>query len=144
ALALMAHIATALLLAAIARRRWGDAAAFSAALLYLVASGGLVLEDSQPANFEVFMLPLMTASMLFADRRKPTAAGIAVAAATLAKQVAVTTMLPVAYLVWRRERLASVLRAAAAFAVPVAVAALLFGWSDFMFWVFTGTGSYLD
>src|SRR5207248_6284009 len=38
ALALMAHIATALLLAAIARRRWGDAAAFSAALLYLVAS----------------------------------------------------------------------------------------------------------
>jgi len=143
-LALMAHIATALLLAALARRRWGDAAAFSAALLYLVASGGLVLEDSQPANFEVFMLPLMTAAMVFADRRKSTAAGVAVAAATLAKQVAATTMLPVAYLAWRNERIAGVVRAAAAFAVPVAVAALVFGWSDFMFWVFTGTGSYLD
>jgi hypothetical protein len=28
--------------------------------------------------------------------------------------------------------------------VPIVVAALLFGWHDFMFWVFTGTGGYLD
>src|SRR6476659_5501196 len=34
-LALLAHIATALLLAAIARRRWGDTAAVVAAALYL-------------------------------------------------------------------------------------------------------------
>src|SRR4051794_24224685 len=40
-LALAAHIATALLLAAVARRRWGDAAAAMAAGLYLLASVGL-------------------------------------------------------------------------------------------------------
>jgi 4-amino-4-deoxy-L-arabinose transferase-like glycosyltransferase len=143
-LALAAHVATALLLAAIARRRWGDGPAFAAAMLYLVASAGLVVEDSQAANFEVFMLPLMCAAMLFADRDRPAASGVAAALATLAKQVAATTMLPLAYLAWRRQRFTGVLRLSAAFVVPIALAAVLFGWSDFLFWVFTGTGSYLD
>ncbi|MEY2460224.1 MAG: hypothetical protein QOG30_2054 [Acidimicrobiaceae bacterium] len=143
-LAVAAHVATALLLAAIARRRWGERAAFAAALLYLVASVGLVVEDSQAANFEVFMLPLMCASVLLADRGRNATAGLAVAGATLAKQVAATTMLPLVYLAWRRDRAPGVLRLGAAFALPIAIAAALFGWSDFFFWVFTGTGSYLD
>ena len=143
-LALVAHIVTALLLAAIARRRWGDGAAFGAAMLYLVASAGLVVEDSQAANFEVFMLPFMCAAMLLADQDRPAASGVATAAATLAKQVAATTMLPLAYLAWRRQRLAGLLRLGAAFTLPVVLAAIVFGWSDFSFWVFTGTGSYLD
>ena len=143
-LALIAHVVTALLLAAIARRRWGDGAAFGAAMLYLVASAGLVLEDSQAANFEVFMLPLMCAGMLLADRDRPELAGVATAAATLAKQVAATTMLPLAYLAWRRNGMAAVIRLGAAFVVPIAIVAIGFGWSDFFFWVFTGTGSYLD
>ena len=143
-LALLAHVFTALLLAAIARRRWGDRAAFGAAMLYLVASAGLVVEDSQAANFEVFMLPLMSAAMLLGDRERPAAAGVMTAAATLAKQVAATTLLPLTYLAWRRQRLTSVLRLAAAVVLPITVAAIAFGWSDFFFWVFTGTGSYLD
>jgi 4-amino-4-deoxy-L-arabinose transferase-like glycosyltransferase len=143
-LAVGAHVATALLLAAIARRRWGDRAAFAAALLYLVASVGLVVEDSQAANFEVFMLPLMCAAMLLADRGHNATAGLAAAGATLAKQVAATTLLPLAYLAWRRDRAPGVLRLAAAFVLPIGLAAAVFGWSDFFFWVFTGTGSYLD
>jgi hypothetical protein len=66
------------------------------------------------------------------------------AVATLAKQVAATTMLPLAYLAWRRDKLAGLVRVGLAFVVPIAIASVLFGWSDFMFWVFTGTGSYLD
>ncbi|HEX4819853.1 MAG TPA: hypothetical protein VFV00_06560 [Acidimicrobiales bacterium] len=143
-LALFAHIATALLIAAIARRRWGDGPAFAAAMLYLVASAGLVVEDSQAASFEVFMLPFMCAAMYFAERDRPVAGGVAAALATLAKQVAATTMLPLAYLAWRKQRFAGVARLAVAFVVPIAIGALLFGWSDFLFWVFTGTGSYLD
>jgi 4-amino-4-deoxy-L-arabinose transferase-like glycosyltransferase len=143
-LAVAAHVATALLLAAIARRRWGDHAALGAALLYLVASVGLVVEDSQAANFEVFMLPLMCLAMLLADRRRNASAGVAAGLATLAKQVAATTMLPVTYLAWRRDRATGVLRLGAAFVVPIVVAAAVFGWSDFLFWVFTGTGGYLD
>ncbi|HEV3225640.1 MAG TPA: glycosyltransferase family 39 protein [Acidimicrobiales bacterium] len=143
-LALLAHILTALMVAAIARRRWGDAPGFAAAMLYLVASAGLVLEDSQAANFEVFMLPLMCGSVLLADRERTAASGLAAAVATLAKQVAATTMLPIAYLAWRRDRLRGIVILGASFAVPIAVVALGFGWHDFFFWVFTGTGSYLD
>ncbi len=143
-LGIAAHVLTALLLAAIARRRWGERAAFAAALLYLVACVGLVVEDSQAANFEVFMLPLMAAAMWLADRRRPAGAGLAAAAATLAKQVAATTMLPLAYLAWRDDRMKGLVRLGAAFVLPIALAAAIFGWNDFFFWVFTGTGSYLD
>jgi len=143
-LAIAAHVATALLVAAIARRRWGDVAGMAAAVLYLVACGGLVLEDSQPANFEVFMLPLMCAGVYFGERDRHGTAGVATAFATLAKQTAATTLLPLAWLAWRRDRLRGLVRLGAAFVVPIAVAALVFGWGDFFFWVFTGTGSYLD
>jgi 4-amino-4-deoxy-L-arabinose transferase-like glycosyltransferase len=138
------YVVSALLIAALARRRWGDAAGLAAGGLYLVASGGLVLEDSQPANFEVFMTPLICAAMYFGDRERTSASGVLAALATLAKQTAATTMLPLAWMSWRRERLRGVIRLGVAFVLPIVVAALLFGWSDFMFWVFTGTGSYLD
>jgi 4-amino-4-deoxy-L-arabinose transferase-like glycosyltransferase len=143
-LAIAASAATALLLASIARRRWDDRAALGAAVLWLVASGGLVLEDSQAANFEVFMVPLMCASMWFADRAKTTASGLSLAAATMTKQVAATTLLPLTYLAWRRDRWRAVLTLAVSFAVPIVVVALLFGWSDFIHWVFTGSSGYLD
>ena len=143
-LALMAHVVTALLLAAIARRRWGDGPAFGAAMLYVVASAGLVVEDSQAASFEVFMLPLMCAAMYFADREQTAASGVATAAATLAKQVAATTLLPLAYLSWKRRGRSGLIRLGIAFVLPVAIVAIWFGWSNFFFWVFTGTGSYLD
>jgi 4-amino-4-deoxy-L-arabinose transferase-like glycosyltransferase len=143
-LAVVAHIVTALLLALIARRRWGESAAWAAALLYLVASTALVLEDSQAANFETFMLPLMCGAVLLAEGGRNVGAGVAAAGATLTKQVAATTMLPLAYLAWRRAGAAGVARLVVAFTVPIVLTAALFGWSDFWFWVFTGTGGYLD
>ncbi|HEX2381589.1 MAG TPA: glycosyltransferase family 39 protein, partial [Acidimicrobiales bacterium] len=143
-LAIGVYVVSALLLAAIARRRWGDKAGLAAGVLYLVASGGLVLEDSQPANFEVFMTPLICAAMYFGDRERTTTSGVFAALATLAKQTAATTMLPLAWMSWRRERMRGLVRLGAAFVIPVVVAAVLFGWGDFMFWVFTGTGGYLD
>jgi 4-amino-4-deoxy-L-arabinose transferase-like glycosyltransferase len=143
-LAIGTYIVSALLIAAIARRRWGDTAGLAAGLLYLVATGGLVLEDSQPANFEVFMTPLICAAMYFGDRERTHASGVFAALATLAKQTAATTMLPLAWLSWRRERLRGLIHLGVAFVLPIAIAALLFGPHDFMFWVFTGTGGYLD
>jgi 4-amino-4-deoxy-L-arabinose transferase-like glycosyltransferase len=143
-LAIGAHVCTALLLASMARRRWGVHAAFAAALLYLVASVGFVAEDSQAANFEVFMLPLMCLAMWCGRAGRNGSAGGAAAAATLAKQVAATTMLPLAFLAWRSDRAKGWLRLGAAFVLPIVVAAAVFGWNDFFFWVFTGTGSYLD
>jgi Dolichyl-phosphate-mannose-protein mannosyltransferase len=143
-LALAAHVVTALLLAAIARRRWGDRAAVTAALLYLVASGGLVLEDSQAANFEVFMLPPMVLAFWYAERARPVASGLALAMATMTKQVAAVSGLPLAYLAWRHGGRRGVMRLVVAAGFAVLVSAALFGWSDFWFWVFTGTGGYLD
>jgi 4-amino-4-deoxy-L-arabinose transferase-like glycosyltransferase len=143
-LALAAHVATALLVAAIARRRWNERAAFGAAILYLVASGGLVLEDAQPANFEVFMLPFMCAAELLGERGRDAGAGALAALATLAKQVGAATLLPLAYLAWRHRRWWGLARLAAAFGAVIVVTGLAFGWSDFYYWVFTDTGGYLD
>ena len=144
ALALGAHVVTALLLAAIARRRWGPEAAFAAAVLYLVASGGLVLEDSQPANFEVFMLPLMCASVLLVDRGRAAASGVAVGFATLAKQVGAATLLPLAYLAWTWAGRRGLALLGLGFGATILATAALFGWSEFFFWVFTDSGGYLD
>lgn len=142
--ALGAHVATALLVAALARRRWGDGPAFGAAMLYLVGSGGLVLEDGQPANFEVFMLPLMCGAMVLADRGRTVGSGAMAALATLTKQVGAATLLPLGYLAWKRERIAGLAKLAVPFAAVIVLTALVFGWSDFFEWVFTDTGGYLD
>ena len=68
-LAVLAQSATALLLAAEARRRFGDRrAAWLAALFYVLAASSFFPQDALAANFEVFMLPLMTAAFVLADR----------------------------------------------------------------------------
>jgi hypothetical protein len=92
----------------------------------------------------VFMTPLICAAMYFGDRERTRTSGVFAAFATLAKQTAATTMLPLAWLSWRRDRLRGLIQLGVAFVLPIAIAALVFGWHDFMFWVFTGTGGYLD
>jgi len=52
-LAVVAQLSTAVLLASLARRRWGDRAGRTAAVLYLLVSIGLNPEDAQAATFEV-------------------------------------------------------------------------------------------
>ena len=144
-LAVLAHALTALLLAVEARRRlrrnWSGVAA---GVLYLLAATAFRPQDAQAANFEVFMLPLMTAAMVLGIRRRPAAAGATLAVATLAKQTAATTLLPLVWLAWRARRARGVVVLAAAFSVIVLGVAAVMGFHDFFFWVFTGNGGYLD
>ena len=139
---MLAVALTALLLAAEARRRWGERAAWFAALLFVAASVAFAPQDGQAANFEVFMLPAMTAAVLLAARDRPRGSGVAVAIATLAKQTGAATLLPVLYLAWKARGRRGVTATLAAFAIPLAIVALLVGPGDLIFWAVPGNGSY--
>lgn len=141
-LAMLAVAVTALMLAAEARRRYGEAAAWWAALLFVAASVAFAPQDGQAANFEVFMIPAMTAAVLLARAGRPRSSGIAVALAVLAKQTGAATLLPVLYLAWRRDGRRGVGRALIGVAVPLAIVALLVGPGDLLFWAVAGNGSY--
>lgn len=94
-LAVAAHLATAVLLAVFARRRFGPTAGLMAGVLYLVASIGLAPPDAMAANFETFMLPASVAAIMLADRGRFAAAGFAAAVAALTKQSGGAVVLPV-------------------------------------------------
>ncbi|MDI3389465.1 glycosyltransferase family 39 protein [Streptomyces sp. B-S-A8] len=142
-LAVLAHLATAVLLASLARRRWGDGAGRTAGVLYLFLSIGLNPEDTQAATFEVFMLPATAAAMWLADRRRWAWCGAAVAAAFLAKQTGGAVLLPVLWLWWRSgARRAGILRLVAGAVLPVLAAALATDPRGFLFWTVTGSGAY--
>ncbi|MFJ3223904.1 glycosyltransferase family 39 protein [Streptomyces sp. NPDC086783] len=142
-LAVVAQLLTALLLASLARRRWGARAGRTAGTLYLLASVGLNPEDAQAATFEVFILPCTAAAMWCADRRRWGAAGAAVACAFLVKQTGGAVLVPVLWLLYRDGAgPAAALRTAAGTTLPVLGAALLTGPAGFLFWTVTGSGSY--
>ena len=90
------------------------------------------------------MVPLTALAVWFADREHPTAGGVAVGFATLAKQVAAITIAPVAYKAWERDRQRGVAHAMVGAAAPVVLAALWYGPGRFVFWVFTDSNGYLD
>lgn len=136
--------ATTVLIGSEARRRAGsDVAGVVAGLLFLLAFGAFFPGDSQAAGFELFMLLPMTAGVVLAARQHAFAAGVAIAFACLAKQTAATTMLPVAYLVWRHRGALGVQRLVIGFLAPIAVAAALLGPRPFLLWTVTGNGGYL-
>ena len=141
-IALLAVVATAMLLAIEARRRYGERAAWIAAILFVLASVAFAPQDGQAANFEVFMLPAMTAAMVFANRNRAGASGVAIAFATLAKQTGAATLLPVLYLVAKHRGRRGVAATLAGFAIPIAIVALLVGPGDLLFWAVLGNGSY--
>jgi 4-amino-4-deoxy-L-arabinose transferase-like glycosyltransferase len=141
--AMFAVALTALLLAVEARRRYGARAGWIAGVLFVLAMVAFAPQDGQAANFEVFMLPWMTAAILFARRGHGVAAGIAVAAATLAKQTGAATLLPVVYLLARARGRRGIGEAALGFSAPVAAVALAVGPSQLLYWVVLGNGSYL-
>ncbi|MEU2060180.1 glycosyltransferase family 39 protein [Streptomyces sp. NPDC013455] len=142
-LAVLAQLSTAVLLASLARRRWGDRAGRTAGVLYLLVSVGLNPEDAQAATFEVFMLPWTAAAMWCADRGRWGAAGAAVAAAFLTKQTGGAVLLPAAWLLYRRRpRRAGPALLAAGSALPVLGAALLTDPAGFLFWTVTGSAAY--
>jgi hypothetical protein len=144
-LAVFAHAITALLLASEARRRFrGRYTDLAVGVLFLLAASAFRPQDAQAANFEVFMLPFMTAAVVLGARRKVAWSGVAIAAATLAKQTAATTLLPLAWLAWKARRARGLVVLAVCFAAPVLAVAVVVGFHDFFFWVFTGSGGYLD
>jgi 4-amino-4-deoxy-L-arabinose transferase-like glycosyltransferase len=134
---------TALLLAVEARRRYGRRAAWLAGILFVCATVAFAPSDGQAANFEIFMLPSMTAAILFARRGRGAAAGVSVALATLAKQTGAATLLPVIYLLARARGKRGVAEGLAGFSVPTVLVALAFGPSQLFYWVVLGNGSYL-
>jgi hypothetical protein len=141
--AMIAIALTAWLLALEARRRWGRRAGWIAGLLCVFAMVAFAPQDGQAANFEVFMLPAMTAAVLLARRGRATSSGVAVAVATLAKQTGAATLLPVLYLVWRARGKKGLSRAAIGFAVPIGLVAFALGPGQLLYWTVLGNGSYV-
>ena len=136
--------ATAALLAAEAYRRYRNRrAALGAATLFLLASVAFFPADTQAAGFEVFMLLPMTAAVVAAGRGRAAQAGLWLALACLCKQTAVTTALPIAWLLYQSGGWRPVVRAALAGASAIGVTALFFGPSQFLLWTVTGNGGYL-
>src|SRR6266545_106015 len=131
------------MLAVEARRRYGNRAAWIAGVLMVLASVAFAPQDGQAANFEIFMLPSMTAAVLLARRGRAFSSGAAVALATLAKQTGAATLLPVLYLVWRQRGRRGVANAFGGFTLPLALVALLVGPGELLFWTTIGNGSYL-
>ncbi|MEU1625937.1 glycosyltransferase family 39 protein [Streptomyces sp. NPDC020096] len=152
--AVLAQLVTAALLAALARRRWGDRSGAAAGIGYLLISIGLAPEDSQAATFEVFMLPWTVAAFVCADRlrgprpgpamRWGALAGLAVAGAALTKQTGGAVLLPVGWLLWRSapRRARATAGLAVGFLAPLVAVALAVGPQRFLFWTVTGSGSY--
>ncbi|MFC4034926.1 glycosyltransferase [Streptomyces polygonati] len=99
--ALLAHLATALLTASLARRRWGDRPGLAAGFGVALLSVGLAPEDTQAASFEVFILPWTVAALWCADRTRFGWAGAALAVAALTKQTGLAALVPVLWLAWR-------------------------------------------
>ncbi|NUR25996.1 MAG: hypothetical protein HOV83_09145, partial [Catenulispora sp.] len=139
------------LITQIAKNRFGRHGVW-AGLLYLLGSAGMAPEDSQAASFEVFMLPWTCAAFLLADSARRhrarglpllAGAGVAAALATLTKQTAGVTMLPVMWRAWKDQRWKGLATVIPAFALPILGVALLVGFGDFFFWVFTGNSGYL-
>ena len=141
--AMVAVALTALLLTVEARRRYGTRGGWIAGILFVCAMVAFAPQDGQAANFEVFMLPSMTAAILFARRGRGVAAGAMVALATLAKQTGAATLLPVVYLLARARGKRGVGEVAAGFTVPAALIALAVGPAQLFYWAVLGNGSYL-
>jgi 4-amino-4-deoxy-L-arabinose transferase-like glycosyltransferase len=142
-MAMLASAITALLLFVEARRRHGSRAGWIASLLCVGAVVAFAPQDGQAANFEIFMLPAMTAGVLFARRGHAASAGVSIAVATLEKQTAAFTLLPVLYVLWNAGRRRSITAALAGFAVPIALVAVAMGPGELFHWTVLGNGSYI-
>lgn len=141
--AMVAVALTALLLSVEARRRYGARAGWIAGILFVCAMVAFAPQDGQAANFEVFMLPSMTAAILFARRGRGVAAGAMVALATLAKQTGAATLIPVLFLLARARGKRGLGEVAVGFTVPTALVALAVGPAQLLYWAVLGNGSYL-
>jgi 4-amino-4-deoxy-L-arabinose transferase-like glycosyltransferase len=143
-LAIGAAALTAALLAVEARRRYGRRGAWIAGLLCVFALVAFAPQDGQAANFEIFMLPAMTAAVLLARRGRALTAGAAVAVATLAKQTGAFALVPVLYLAWKTRGRRGVADGLGGFALPLALVAAALGAGQLFYWTVLGNGSYVS
>src|SRR3954463_4972824 len=100
-------------------------------------------QNGRPATFVGFMFPSMTAAILFARRGRGFLAGVAIAAATLAKQTGAATLLPVLYLIARARGKRGMGEVALGFSIPTAVVALAMGPAELLYWTVLGNASYV-
>ncbi|WP_431037630.1 ArnT family glycosyltransferase [Streptomyces sp. P6-2-1] len=146
-LAVLAWLLTAAFTASLARRHAGPRAGAAAGVLCLLLSAGLSPADTQAASFEAFMLPATTAAVWCADRAHWCGAGLALAAAFLAKQTGLAVLLPLLWCVPHRapagDRARAIGLLLGSAALPVLLAALATAPRGFLFWTLTGSGDYL-
>lgn len=145
--AVVAHTATAFLVWLMARRRFDARTAVLVGVLAALASATVTPGDAQTAEFEVFMMPFIAGAMLLADQRRAFGSGLALGAATMMKQTAAVTLLPLVFVFLRLRagRWTGLVKLAVGAAIPLAVCAVLFDVDRFWFWVFGGANSsYLD
>jgi len=136
------EVATGLLIGWVICDRWRYRLAIAA--LFLLGTATFPLADAHAASFEAFLVLPMTLSWWFSRRGKALPAGIALAVATLVKQSAVFTLIPVVFNLWRQPngpRRVAVM--AAAFAGLYLTVGSSFGLRQFLFWNLTGNASYL-
>jgi hypothetical protein len=134
--------ATGLLIGWALCARWRHRLAIAA--LFLLGTATFPLADAHAASFEGFMVLPMSMAWWFSRKGKALPAAASLALATLVKQSAVFTIIPIAYNLWRgpngpRRVLVMVAGAAGLYLVV----GTSFGLQEFLFWNLTGNASYL-
>ncbi len=137
-------LATAVVVAREAQRRFGARAAWVAGIVVVAGSAALGPTDAQAANFELFAILPIAVAFVAAARGQAVTAGAALAVAVLCKQPAAVTVVPVAACLWRAGRWRSLVVAGAAGLVAVVALAAPFGIADVVRWALLGTGGYLS
>lgn len=136
-------LASALVLADEADRRWGDRAGWVAGVATVLGAAALGPADAPPANFELFALLPISVAVVVAARGRAAVAGVALAVAVLCKQPAAVTVVPVAWSWWATRRWRGVAVGVVAGAVAGLALAAPFGLRNVIEWSLLGTGGYL-
>jgi hypothetical protein len=122
--------------------RWRHRVAIAA--LFLLGTAAFPLADAHAASFEGFMVLPMTAAWWFSRKGRALPAAVALAVATLVKQSAVFTIIPIAYNLWRGPNGPRRVAVMAVGSVGLyLVVGTSFGLRQFLFWNLTGNASYL-
>jgi 4-amino-4-deoxy-L-arabinose transferase-like glycosyltransferase len=103
----VAMAVAAILVAADARRRWGETAAWWAGGLFIAATMSLYPADAGAANFAHFALLPGTAALLWSRRGQlgwALAAGVGLGVAVLCRQSYLVATVPAAFSAWRSAR----------------------------------------
>ena len=130
-----------------ARRRWGARASWVAGIALVLGAATLGPADAPPANFEVIALLAIVVAVVAAARggiALALLAGASLAVATLCKQPAAVTALPVAWSLWRVGRWRDLVFGAVSGAVAFVALAAPFGVGEVLEWAVLGTGGYLS